>query len=379
MALNDAEVASILGVPPRGGAVAARRAHNPKVVGSNPTPATIVARMSDRSPALERAVWACFGTHLRGVPAVVLGVSGGPDSLALMDLCARWPERGPTSMVVAHLDHGWRSSSSADAGFVRRAASERDLPCVVERAIDLPQSEQCGRAARDALFGRVASEFGAPIVLLGHTADDQIETVLFNLCRGAGVEGAGGMDVRTQRELGGQTRTIVRPLLPFARSTIEAYCRVRSLTPLLDPSNTSRRFARNRIRHEILPAIERVFPAARAALRRFADLARDQAAVNEHLAEILIARARIGGTATSVELSRSCLRGWPQSSVRVLLHHLLGRMPGGGSDLTFERIDALCRAIVGQRRALVLELPLGRIARIQGEVVALEHVGLAAQ
>jgi tRNA(Ile)-lysidine synthase len=334
--------------------------------------------MTDHPPALERAVWACLDAHLRGASAVVIGVSGGPDSLALMDLCARWPERGLTSLIVAHLDHGWRSSSAADAEYVQSQASERGLRCVVERAVDLRESEQSGRAARDGLFGRVASEFGAPIVLLGHTADDQIETVLFNLCRGAGVDGAGGMDVRTQRELGGHACTIVRPLLPFSRSTIEAYCRARSLTPLLDPSNTSPRFARNRVRHEILPAIERVFPAARAALRRFAAVARDQAAIDAHLAEILLSQARIGASATSVELSRPCLRSWPQPSVRVLLHHVLGEMPGGRGDLTFERVDALCRAIGGKRRALVLELPLGRIARIQGEVVALEHVGFVA-
>jgi len=334
--------------------------------------------MSIPSPALERAVWACFDAHLKDMPSVVIGVSGGPDSLALLDLCVRWPDRGLTSLVVAHLDHAWRSSSSADAEYVQRLAVERGLPSVIERAVDLRESEQCGRAARDRLFGRVATACNAPVVLLGHTADDQIETVLFNLCRGTGVDGAGGMDVRSQRDLDGNARTIVRPLLPFSRTTIEAYCRARALTPRLDPSNMSRRFARNRVRHEILPAIERVFPAARESLRRFAALARDQAAIDEHLAEILLARAKIGGTATSVELSRSQLRAWPQPSVRVLLHHVLRTMSVGRGDLTFERVDALCRAIVGKRRALVLELPLGRVARIRGEIVALEYAGFAA-
>ena len=177
---------------------------------------------------------------------VVVGCSGGADSLALVALAVD----GGLAPVAVHVDHGLRPDSDREAGIVADAAARLGAGFDARRVTVAPgpSLEARARAARyDALeAARVAH--GATAVLVAHTADDQAETVLLNLLRGSGSAGLAGMPSRRGY--------VVRPLLGARRADIRAECTRRELTPWEDPSNDDLSFRRNWIRHEVLPLLE---------------------------------------------------------------------------------------------------------------------------
>ena len=191
---------------------------------------------------------------------VLIACSGGPDSSALLDALARLaPPRG-WRLSVAHVDHGIRSGSAAESDCVSQLAAARGLPfraLRVEVAAGASLQDRA-RAARHAVLRAEAARVGAAAIALGHTADDQAETVLMRALSGASPAGLLAM---AERERG-----LVRPLLRIWREATIAYCAALGIEPLDDPSNADPRFLRSRVRHEVIPAIEAVFPGARRRL-----------------------------------------------------------------------------------------------------------------
>ncbi|MEW6192509.1 MAG: tRNA lysidine(34) synthetase TilS [Bacillota bacterium] len=207
---------------------------------------------------------------------VVVGVSGGPDSVALLDLLWRLREDLQLQLHVAHLNHLLREEAAREAEFVRQLAAFYCLPVTVEVA-DVPayaeeqrlSIEVAAREVRYRFFASVLAATGASRVALGHQADDQAETVLLNVLRGAGLAGLKG--IPPVRE------PYVRPLIEVRRAAVEAYCAFRELRTCLDASNLQTVYLRNRIRHELLPLLERDYnPGAAAALCRLAAIAREE-------------------------------------------------------------------------------------------------------
>ncbi len=223
----------------------------------------------------------------------VVAVSGGPDSMTLLECCARILEdreagSAARRIVVAHLHHGLRESAGGDAEFVRGQADARGCRFVLGRedvgalASSEGLSVEAGaRKARYAFLARCAREAGAPVIALGHNADDQAETVLLRLLRGAGVRGVGGMrPVRPAGE-GARGVRIVRPLLEVTRAEIEAFVREEGIPFRTDETNAERRFTRNRLRLDVIPALrEGIQPRLAEVLGRFARLARE---ASDHL------------------------------------------------------------------------------------------------
>jgi tRNA(Ile)-lysidine synthetase-like protein len=195
---------------------------------------------------------------------VAVAVSGGLDSVALLDLLVetgRW-HRGALS--VAHVDHGARPDSGEDAAFVERLAAERGLPCVVRRLQLGPASEALLRDGRYAAF----ADLDVDRVALAHHREDLAETVILQLLRGAGTAGLAGMRPVRDR--------YVRPLLGVGRDELRAWAQHRGLAWREDPTNADLRYTRNRIRAEVLPLLERVRPGAvRAIARSAAIVAKD--------------------------------------------------------------------------------------------------------
>jgi tRNA(Ile)-lysidine synthase len=219
---------------------------------------------------------------MRNYPAsdrYLVGVSGGRDSVALLDLLLA---AGFHELVVCHVDHGLRGAASAeDARFVASLAAERGLPCeggrVDVRALARKGKVSIETAARDArcrFFGRAAARWQCPTILLAHHADDQAETFLFNLLRGAGPAGLAAMATESARRMGARTLRIVRPLLGVWREEIDRYVAQRGLAWREDASNADPTCAtRNGLRHEAMPVLERVMGrGVRRALWRAADL-----------------------------------------------------------------------------------------------------------
>ncbi len=234
---------------------------------------------------------------------LVVGVSGGPDSLCLLHLLYRLRAEYSLSLHVAHLHHGQRGADAdADAEFVRALAADWGLPCTVERA-DVPALaaehglafEEAARRARYAFLARVAAEAGAQTIAVGHNADDQAETVLMHVIRGSGLAGLRGMLPKTtladyrlfQSPIPNpHSLNLVRPLLNVPRADIEAYCAAHGLEPRFDRSNLDTTYFRNWLRHEVIPLLEQHNPNLRQVLRRSAEVvAGDYALLRSLLAE----------------------------------------------------------------------------------------------
>jgi tRNA(Ile)-lysidine synthase len=198
---------------------------------------------------------------------MLVAVSGGLDSMCLLHLSARRAQARGERLVVGHVDHAARAGSEGDATFVAEQARALGLECRVTR---LPpgQDGASEEALRDARYARLEAlrlDLGAAVILLGHTRDDQLETVLFRALRGSGPRGLTGIPARRG--------ALVRPLLERRREELEAWARAQEIQWREDPSNQSARYTRNRIRAELLPLMRDVVPGADEGLLRLAALA----------------------------------------------------------------------------------------------------------
>ena len=219
---------------------------------------------------------------------LLLAVSGGPDSLALLYLLARTRQRHGAALVAAYIDHGIRPAeeTEADREFVSAQAAALGLPFVSARAEpedDRRRSpEEAARLGRYRSLARLAGGAGAAAVATGHTRSDQAETVVLRLLRGSGLRGLASMAPDGPWPAPSeQPPALIRPLLPLDRGETEAYCVALGLTPRHDPENRNPRYLRNRIRAEILPALRAANPRIERVLANLADEARDWQAVVE--------------------------------------------------------------------------------------------------
>ena len=184
----------------------------------------------------------------------LIGVSGGRDSVALLH--ALWRE-GFQQLVVCHWDHAWREESAADAAFVSRFAQALGYPSVAGRADGTAAAKEAiGRAQRLDFFARTARDRRCSSIYLAHHADDQVETFLLHLLRGAGSGGLGAMAPRTSQRMGETELILLRPLLGTWRREIDAYLVAEGLEHREDPSNADPQYTRNRYRHHLLPLLE---------------------------------------------------------------------------------------------------------------------------
>ena len=331
--------------------------HKPLVGGSNPPSATNPPTLAAIADALHTAF------RRLGVPddaVLVLAVSGGPDSMAMLHAVAHLLETDAARwhVTVAHLDHALRPDSADDATFVTEASAALRLPCAVRRtdvaALARGESrsvEDAGREARYRFLEEVAGPDGW--VATAHTADDSAETVLLNLLRGSGLAGVGGIPERRGR--------IVRPVLGLRSAALRSALDAAGLPYRLDPSNDDPAFARNRIRHELLPLIERLNPAAVTSITRFGHLAADDDELLDQLAsaELQHRQDADGGI------------DWHDPPHRALGRRIL-RLATGGSPPAAERIEALLDAAEGPRGGLTIELGGGRRASVRERRIGLE-------
>jgi tRNA(Ile)-lysidine synthase len=302
----------------------------------------------------------------------VVGLSGGADSVALTDALAALRRRRGLRVVAAHLDHGLRPGAVEDAAFCDHLCRSLEVPLRAGRADVRSRAarekggiEQAARRERFAFLRRVAAEEGAAAIAVAHTRDDQAETLLLRLLRGAGATGLAGMRPRSG--------DVVRPLLAVSRREVLGYLRERGLAWREDPSNLDTAHRRNRVRHELLPYLEARFnPRVRAALARTAALLADEAAHVRAEAEALldgIAREEDG----AVVLRRAPLAGAPKALARAALRQALSRA-GGLGQVGADHVERLLRLACGKapsgRR---LPLPGGREARFTRDEVRIER------
>jgi tRNA(Ile)-lysidine synthase len=206
-----------------------------------------------------------FDAHLAGLrlpvgPALV-AVSGGPDSLALLDLLRQSPAARPLELTVLHVDHGIQPESHAVAERVRGRVESLGVPVIVERLRLGPKaSETRAREARHRVYARVLDRERANLLFTAHHADDQVETLLQRFLRGSGPAGLAGIAPRWGR--------LVRPLLPFRHAELIAHLREIGIDWWDDPANRELRHDRSWLRHEVLPILEARWPPLRENLLR---------------------------------------------------------------------------------------------------------------
>jgi tRNA(Ile)-lysidine synthase len=197
-----------------------------------------------------------------GAP-LLLSVSGGQDSMAMTGLLADLRRLHGWSLTLWHGDHGWRPESGRQAGELAAWAAGEGLPLVLERAQPAPPTEDQARQWRYRCLAQLAALRGMGHVVTGHTATDRAETVLLNLARGSHRRGLASL--RPSRPLHddpGGSPQLVRPLLHFSREDTARICRSRGLPVWLDSSNDDQRYGRNRLRAEVLPVLEALYPGA---------------------------------------------------------------------------------------------------------------------
>lgn len=212
-----------------------------------------------QNSAFQQGLW-------NGGEKCIVAVSGGPDSLCLLDIFAYLGKKYRFSLHVAHVNYGLRGAASdLDEALVREQAGRYGIPVSVFRPKRTRRGnlEERLREERYAFFERLRKKLGYDVVAVGHHEDDQAETVLLRLLRGAGLEGLSAMRAKSGR--------VIRPLLAVSRLGILRYLKERGIKYREDESNLDRRFLRNRVRHELIPLLERDFqPNIRKVLARTA-------------------------------------------------------------------------------------------------------------
>ncbi|HEX3269182.1 MAG TPA: tRNA lysidine(34) synthetase TilS [Ktedonobacterales bacterium] len=321
--------------------------------------------MDEPQVRVERAVAVAVRRHAMWTPGacVVVAVSGGADSLclvgALLALRAQGAACAPGEIVVAHLDHGLRGvEGREDAAGVEAFAREQGVRFVgaaVDVAAIAKQAhrslEDAARNARYAFLRRVAAEIGAERICVGHTRDDQAETVLLHFLRGAGLGGLAGMAPLTGN--------IARPLLDLTHADTCAYCVARDWQPSEDRSNEDMRFLRNRVRRELLPILEGYNPSLRETLARNAPLIGADDRYLDDLTAALYEDGPIVRGDQTVRLPLAWLREQPLALRRRLMRLVVTELAGDEDSLEARHSAQLDALLDGGRTGKSLNLPAG--------------------
>jgi len=290
---------------------------------------------------------------------VIVAVSGGPDSVCLLSVLQALAKDLDLALHVAHLDHMFRGKESADeALFVAGLAKKSGVPAIIEK-VDVPafcreqglSSQEGARRARYGFLQRVALETGAERIATGHTADDQAETFIMRLMRGAGVSGLSA--IPPVRE------NIIRPLIETTRDDILEYLRQNMLEFATDPSNAKPMYTRNKIRLDVLPVLKRFNPRIIETLSSEAALLRDEDEAMEACLATLSPNV-ISREKTGVILSREKFNALPQAFKRRLLRKAVDLVVAEPSGLSSPETQALSSVQIDEVLAFMSTARTGR-------------------
>ena len=291
---------------------------------------------------------------------VLVAVSGGADSLALLYGLNALRSQLNCQFHVAHLNHCLRPDADADADFVCQHAVDLRLSCTIQR-MEIPHLAQqwklsveaAGRRARYQFYESVITEIDATKVALGHHQDDIAETVLMNLIRGSGATGLKGIaPVRDAK--------FIRPLAGFTRQQIEAFLTSIGVVPRHDTTNTDTRYLRNRIRHELIPRLENEYnPNIKTGLSRTADVLRAESEYLDTTARKAFEACRIQDPHKNVVLDRVEFRKHHIALQRRMLRQGVSEMSADMSDLYFTHCEKMLNLIEAEASNALFVLPNG--------------------
>lgn len=280
---------------------------------------------------------------------VVLGFSGGKDSVALALLLQRLQSDLPFRLVLAYLNHGLRPDAVEEESWVRRFAQERDLELRIGhrpvRQLALANGlnlEHAASLSRYDFFGQVVREFTGALIATAHTRSDLAETFLIKLLRGSGLQGLSAIHQRKGLDL-------IRPLLLFSSAEVLAFLARSRIVHYEDPTNAHDDFLRNRLRHHVLPVLQEIEPTCEERILTTVHLIQDEFDYFQRAAERFLRRRLIAGSV----LPAAPLKRKPVALVRHLLREYVRGQKGDLLGLSFAHVEAL-RHAVGDRATLTL-------------------------
>ncbi len=289
---------------------------------------------------------------------IIVAVSGGPDSLCLLDIFNRIRQRLKLSLIVAHVNHGIRiKESEVEARFVRLKSFRMNLP-FEQLSVSIPtiaqkkglSVEQVGRSVRYSFFKNLLKKYQAHRIALGHHADDQVETILMRLIRGSGMHGLRGIPAKRAE--------FIRPLIECNRQEIEAYCQRKKITYCIDSSNKEPMYLRNKIRHQLLPLLtEEYNPSIRNHLLQLQTIVQDELNYWEEKTEQYYLKATIKKHSSGIVLDIKHLIEWPVALQRRIIRKGLGHLKGYLADIQFNHVESIRELCMLNRGERYLDLP----------------------
>ncbi|MFA4920809.1 MAG: tRNA lysidine(34) synthetase TilS [Candidatus Neomarinimicrobiota bacterium] len=283
---------------------------------------------------------------LDDVRTVIAGVSGGVDSMCLLDLLLARRSRWEIEIVVAHFNHQIRGAlADRDEELVRRFCAERSLTFLVERA-DVPKMarkrrislEMAGRELRYAFFQKIAEGYPGGVVATAHTRDDQAETILLRILKGGGLHGLSGITLKRDN--------LVRPLLFAGKDELYAYAREKKLAFVEDHTNLIDDCERNFIRNQLLPAVKRELnPNVAETLANLAQILSEARQILMESARPALASLIINANAEQIVLDKSGLKTYFIGIEKEIIWQCLQRLAGAIQPLSFKRMNALTNLV----------------------------------
>ncbi|HEY8765784.1 MAG TPA: tRNA lysidine(34) synthetase TilS [Dehalococcoidia bacterium] len=309
--------------------------------------------------------------------SVLAGLSGGPDSTALLVILSRLRGELGLCVTAAHFDHRLRSrdESAEDFAFATQVCRGLGVPLlsgrgnVTDRARRRSETiEEAARNLRYRFLGGEARRLNAPVIAVGHTMDDQAETVLLHIVRGSGLDGLAAMPPRCPWPFG-RGPEIARPLIELTRRDTERYCRESGIEPRRDPTNDLPVATRNRVRRELMPVLHSFNPRVGEALARLAEAAAGDAAfIAEFADSAWRLLARRDGTAIVLEKKLSKL---PRVVVVRILRRAFREVSGGDAEIDSQHLRRLSEAV--ERPRTRMSLPGGIVAMVNAEHLRIQR------
>ena len=315
---------------------------------------------------------------------LLVAVSGGQDSICLIQLLRDLQPKWGWMLAIAHCDHRWRSDSAENAAFVANLAQTWRLPCHLESANSPPISEATARQWRYQVFETLAVTHRYSHVVTGHTASDRAETLLYNLIRGSGADGLQALTWQRPLSASHPEIQLVRPLLAVARAETGQFCQESHLSIWEDSTNQDLQYARNRIRQELTPYLQTYFnPQVEKNLAQTAEiLAAEVDYLETAAAQLCVQALQFDGEDTpdsptdpaTLRLDRRILQSAPlalqRRVARQFLQHTLPHHP------RFDQVEKLIALIPAPNRSRTDPFPGGAIAEVQGDwIVMTQKVG----
>ncbi len=296
---------------------------------------------------------------------IVIGVSGGPDSMCLLDILYCLKDQLEIEIIVAHINHMIRKEADEETKYVQKYCEKNDIPCFVKYA-DVTKiaeekklgTEEMGRKIRYDFFDEVLNKTRANKIATAHNINDNAETVLMNIIRGSGVVGLKGIEIKTYKKPESSNnindkKSYIRPLRECERAEIEEYCDKRKLNPKIDKSNLENIYTRNKIRNELIPYLQKEFnPNIIEGINRLSDLVKEE---NEYFKEIIeeeYETLKIGENEKEVILDLKKFNSLPKVIKERLLLYTINNVIGttqGIGKIHIDDIIKLCENNIGNK------------------------------